>query len=547
MKEAKRSLKETLAISALFSLTIAVLTFSSSFSVSVCRELSRETETCHFGVSLAGATASAAVVAFRWHTHSVSFEKAYVTLAATMTGSFAFYVHTTSQMYSEFTEAIRHLYQLVTVPLGVAECLKNETTYSLNLIKSAIAESPVASSIKNGVIDIVTGVRQVDQSQNELKRAMGVGFSWLQSRGLSCEHVITEPFSQCNAAVESAKAECFKTGLGALCSVADVGTEVCRQLMKLKDSACLHLSPDTISEMLASFRAQMEKLVAGAIRLRVGVRVQVKTTGSVEEKLSETLKPVRDSLNKALDFLTRTIKVILFLAKYLGFSSMLLWPIGYLICFLWGPLSFDNRRFPEKGMRKFKATVRETLEIIRLFAMMNFDFVIVAGVLVLNHYLTLFVKQLTESLSKFGEAAFLKLEHGETAEGIEWIERLFSQQLQTLNNAIGLSRLVKCVKPPLPIRYSYSMYYLTIAQRLVTVVMRVKYPHVAAMICGKFFGRRHRIRMRYLRARASYQVQGKESRDSSETGYRRVSEITVPDCYGTSWSRLLNRLRECLS
>lgn len=532
-----------LVIIALFSLTIAVLLFASSLSVSLCSQLSKQTELCHFGVSVAGASAAGAVAAARWHFRSSRFEKVYLSLAATATGGFAFFIHTTSQAYSETTRVIHHIQQLVASPLHVAECLRNETGYSLSLLRKSLSQNP-AVDINRGVIEIVRSVTRVNLTQDELKQAVSAAFNWLESRGMGCKKAMSQPFIKCLSATESAKKDCLITGSGALCNAVDVGASICKLLQSVNEAVCLNLGPDTVATLLSGVRKQMANFVDGAIRMRVGVLIELRTTSRVEEKLGDAWRPFRDALNRTCDIASSAFYATQLLVRHAGITAVLVWPIAYLAFYLCGPLSFDNQYFPATDRKRFERTIvklddaeervdssetiptaisllptrAEAVKLVRSLVLTSFDLFIVGAVLALDYYLTLLIDQLTASVKSVivdKSAGFDRERQQQKIEGIEWIERVITQQLETLHNAVGLSRLVHCIQPPPPIDYSYTVFYLAVAQRFVSVIMRIKYPYLPSMICARFYGRRHKIRMRYLKVKKLREILERKTKSPS--------------------------------
>lgn len=78
--------------------------------------------------------------------------------------------------------------------------------------------------------------------------------------------------------------------------------------------------------------------------------------------------------------------------------------------------------------------------------------------------------------------------------------QMMLQQLDRLQSAAQLDRIVACVVDPPVIDYNYTVYYLVGVLRLIFVGFRMKLPHYASMICGEFFPDRRHLRAKHLRA-----------------------------------------------
>ena len=78
--------------------------------------------------------------------------------------------------------------------------------------------------------------------------------------------------------------------------------------------------------------------------------------------------------------------------------------------------------------------------------------------------------------------------------------QMMLQQLDRLQSAAQLDRIVACAVNPPAIDYNYTVYYLAVILRLIFVCFRTKLPHYASTVCDQFFPVRCYLRAKYLRA-----------------------------------------------
>ena len=100
-------------------------------------------------------------------------------------------------------------------------------------------------------------------------------------------------------------------------------------------------------------------------------------------------------------------------------------------------------------------------------------------------------------------------------QGLERIIQMVLRQLDRLQSAAQLDRIVACVTDPPAIDYNYTVYYLAMMLRLIFIIMKMKYPYFASSICDEFFPVRCNLRAKYLRASTLIKDKTQESHLSS--------------------------------
>jgi hypothetical protein len=213
-----------------------------------------------------------------------NFGKAYLSLLAiTLTSDSAYYVLTVIT-YSEAIQPLRHMIALSMTPFTVVKCLKEEMSHSVMLIRHSIFQQSQVNDTKKGIRDIVTDLNRTNQSQNEFRQSIEIGFKWLENR-LGCKEIMAKPFEMCLNHTSLRLLECKNKGFGTVCDVMKIGLTVCKNLQMITTIACQDFGTEKITKMLEGLRKRILDWFNGTILMRIGVRFQMKTTSLVEDKI----------------------------------------------------------------------------------------------------------------------------------------------------------------------------------------------------------------------------------------------------------------------
>jgi hypothetical protein len=453
----------------------------------------------------------------------------------------------------------RNMARVITVGtmyiLTAVDCLKNETIYSAQLIRnSSLFQQHHMNQLNAGVVDIATKFNNVNGTQHRFRDAVEIGFKWLESKGFSCRQVFSKPFETCLNATKAAKRDCLVKGADALCDVVDISEEICLRLMTLSRGPCQNLGPDKITEMLKGLREGLGSLASGAIRMRVGFLFELHATSNVANKLSGTWTSVLTSLRNTSEFIRKIYAITIdYLLNLMAAAGLLLWPIGYLGFYLWGPLSFDNFYITQsehkeiQELEEMSETQVEDLQVIPVgfptpkeMVKMLWQFIsatdqlIIAAVLLVDFYYTKWLSDLhtrwTELLHGFQNNFFENIEQTSQTTGVGFIGDTIAQQLKKLQEAIGFRRLISCIGPVPPIAYSYNIFFIALGQRALYILAQTQWRYLPSFICARFYRQRHNLRVSYLKVKIMFKSVTQQHHPSRSNSLASRFERMLSNC-----------------
>lgn len=467
-----------------------------------------------------------------------------ISLVGTIPSGLTSYALVKVLVYAETIQVLCHIKELSVIPITIASCLKNETIHSSQLIRNnSIFQQEHMNHVNTGVADIVAKFDDVNGTQVQFRNAVEIGYRWLESRGLGCQQVLTRPFVMCLNATKEAKKDCLLKGAEALCNIVDISEEICWNLMALSKGSCQYLGPEKITEMLASFRQRLGSLASEVIRMRTGILFEIRVTSNVGDKLSKAWTRILKSLFNTAELVHVIYDITInYLMKLVALIVLLLWPVCYLCCYIWGPLSFDNiyitkaeyLEIQELGdmMEEGKAelqivpvwipTLKETIRILwNLF--FAADHLLMVVILLIDFYYTNWVNDLhmkwLQVFHNFRTNIFESLRQPSQATGVGFIGEMVVQQLEILQQAIGFDRLLSCIHPAPPVTYSRDIFFIALAQKALYLFVQVNWRYLPSFICARFYRRRHYLRMSYLKAKILLRPLAKQRISVSHCSY----------------------------
>lgn len=238
------------------------------------------TSLCYFTAGCAASGATGLVSAILWGFWSDGI-RSYVSLMATMTTGRIFNLQMIALTYLEVVRILRHIQQLTMALFGGVACLNEEMAHLIKTARSSLLQEQQVDDINKGLGDIVTRFSLINQTQGQLKNSIDVGFQWLESRGLGCRYVVSKPFEMCIQRSEAAVKDCLSRGAGSLCDLIHISVGVCQSLEKSSKVACQDYGPTKVAEILSALRAQMRKWISEALRMRIGMILEIRTTTQV--------------------------------------------------------------------------------------------------------------------------------------------------------------------------------------------------------------------------------------------------------------------------
>ena len=249
----------------------------------------------------------------------------------------------------------------------------------------------------------------------------------------------------------------------------------------------------------------MSQWFSETVRMRIGILFAVHSTHLVEDELlGHSWETFRTALDQGASAIRRIYDIALQLVKHSASLMLILWPLGYLMLYLYGPITFDNNRPTTKKTSPLKV-VTGWIQLVRS-AIFVLDVFLIGAVLVVDFYYTQLIEWIhtksTQLFSRYRGEIFEFLVDSADADGIRWIGEMIWQQLDSLQQAAGLGRLMACVHPPPAADYSYGVFILALCHRLVYVYVSANWRCLPALICGRFYHHRQKLRLRQLKVKA---------------------------------------------
>jgi hypothetical protein len=132
------------------------------------------------------------------------------------------------------------------------------------------------------------------------------------------------------------------------------------------------------------------------------------------------------------------------------------------------------------------------------------------------------------------------------AKGMHYIGQILLEQLDRLQQAAGLGRMIACARRAPPIDYTYEIFILALVMRLYFIFAQIKLAWLPSMICARYNERRHQQRMRCLKAKTL--LRREEYRQQStfpwlRSFFRSFYNFCSVDCV-PSWVRSLMNARD---
>lgn len=489
--------------------------------------------------------------------------RVYVSLMATMTSGKVFNIQMAIVLYMETIRALRHIQKLTMVPLDVAECLKEETSYSMQLVRRSMFKESHVADMNQGIIEIAASFDKVKRAQDRFRDAIERGFRWLESKGYSCRKTLEQPYERCLDDIEERRWLC-EDDIGYKNMTAQYGTaiaanlkclgwkierplmnSICSALRTLGKAACGYFSEERITEALLAVRDRIAAWISNAVRMRVGILFEMHSTNYVEDELANAWAPFKKAMATGSNLLLDLYEFIrIYVIKYMGVVVLVIWPFGYIFCYTYGPLEFDNKYIPEEEQeREIKNTNADTPdelrylplqpgaeseklqmvpawipspnEIAKLVRSLVFmaDFLVIVAILVIDFYYTKLVDGIY-----FGSINFFNRYQGNIFDvvrepdvrGMRYIGQLIVEQLDRLQQAAGLGRMVACARRAPPIDYTYEIFVIALFMRLYYLLSQIKFAWIPSMICARYNKNRHLQRMRCLKAKTLMSREGYE-------------------------------------
>ena len=466
---------------------------------------------CYFAVG-AGAAGVAGVM---WPLLPVPM-RVYVSLIATMTGGHVFNLQMTILLYIETMRALSHIQKVTIVPLEVAECLKEETVYSMQLIQRSMFGESNVDDMNRGIKEVADSFDRARKAQDQFRDSIENGFRWLEKKGSTCTDILKGAYPNCIAA----------------------GNSNCESLRTMDTAPCGIFSEDRITESLLGIRSRIANWISDAIRMRIGILFEMKSTNYVEDELVNAWAPFKAAMNTGSNFFDSVYDFVTsYVLKYMGAIILIIWPFGYILCYNHGPLEFDNAYIPEEEQEKEHNKVNEETpdEVRYLPLQLGIEtdkiqmvpawipspreivkgikaliFVVDLLIILLILFVDFFYTQLVDSMY-FGSINLFNRYQGNIfdivrqplseAKGMHYIGQILLEQLDRLQQAAGLGRMIACARRAPPINYTYEIFILALVMRLFFIFTQIKLAWLPSMICARYNELRHKQRMRCLKAR----------------------------------------------
>ncbi|KZS05221.1 uncharacterized protein LOC116923796 [Daphnia magna] len=451
----------------------------------------------------------------------------YISLIATMTGGHVFNLQMTILTYVETMRVLSHIQKVTIVPLEVAECLKEETVYSMQLIRRSMFDESHVEDMNRGIKEVADSFDRAKQAQDEFRDTIETGFRWLESKGSTCTETLKEPYPKCLSDLQNSDS------VNQL-----IMGQACESLRTLGTAPCGMFSEERITDSLRGIRDRIAAWISDAIRMRVGILFEMKATNFVEDELANAWAPFKNAMNTGSDLADYLYDFVTnYVLKYMGAFILIIWPFGYMLCYNRGPLEFDNVYIPEDEQEKeYNDTNDDTLDELRYLPLQSgietkkirmvpawilnpgeifkvikslifvVDLLIILSVLLVDFYYTKVVDGMY-----FGSINLFNNYQGKIfdivrlplsdAKGIHYIGQILLEQLDSLQQAAGLGRMVACARRAPPIDYTYEVFALALLLRLYYLFTQIKLAWLPSMICARYNQKRHKQRMRSLKAK----------------------------------------------
>ena len=454
----------------------------------------------------------------------------YISLMATMPSGDVFNIQMAIATYVELMRALRHMQKLTIVPLDVAECVKEETAYSVQLVRQSMFSESHVDGMNRGISEVADSFNKIQRVQDAFRDAIERGFRWLEGKGGKCRTVLEQPYIKCLNESTNGLHEKF----------------VCGPMKLLASAACDKFSQERVTEFLLAIRDRIALWISSAVRMRVGILLELHSTGYVAEELANAWAPFKAVLNAGSTLVTFLYSFItLYVLKYMGFVVLIVWPFYYIIWYNRGPLDYDNKYIPQeeenKEMRRANEETPDEIrylplqlgaevsayqmircwiptpeEISRLVASLIFvaDLIIILAILVADFYYTKLVDGIYfGSIQMFNryQGNIFSINRAPYATGIRYIGQIILEQLDRLQQAAGFGRMVACARPAPPIDYTYEVFIMAFCFRIFYLFSRIMLAWIPSTICARFNRQRHKQRLRSIKAKILLRREGYEA------------------------------------
>jgi len=550
------------AICLMFGCTIGLFVFVSRTD-DVCQKYFRNRPFCYTAVG----SCAAALNAIAWPFMN-AYIKTGVSLASTLPLSSVYAAQITMMGYAEALKPIQHIYSLTNVPIEVAECLKDEVTYSAALIRRNLFGELQVKKLNTAVVQVAKSFDAAKQSQDKFRDAIESAFKWLEERSMTCEQALARPAKMCQP-VREFLSRCYNekdkhqmseediyycsagnykayyyepdTGYNRTWEINhDPITQLfyaiyCDGLALMSNAVCGIFSKEAITEMVLHLRDRLSAWISDAVRMRMGIKFEVHSTAYIEEELTSAWAPLKKVLQTGSDVIGWAYDIIIVIVtRYAGFLVLLIYPIWYSISYNRGPLLFDNKYIPgslkEKEWSKMNENTSDDIKFLPLqkketrklqmvpawiptpeemktfiqSLILTADLMVILVLLIVDYYYTQLVDATYYgSIMLFNryQGAVFQFVHQPDLTGMAQITQMMTEQLDKLQQASGLGRMVACARRAPPIEYGYELFLLTFIMRIVYLYARVKLSWLSSMMCARYNEHRHNQRMRCLKAR----------------------------------------------
>ena len=266
----------------------------------------------------------------------------------------------------------------------------------------------------------------------------------------------------------------------------------------------------------------------------------------------------------------------------MGATILILWPFGYILFYNYGSLEFDNVYIPEEEQEKEINKVNEDTpndlrylplqlgietdkiqmvpawipspgEIFKGIKSLIFviDLLIILSILFFDFFYT----QLIDSMY-FGTIDLFNRYQGNIfdivrqplseAKGMHYIGQILLEQLDRLQQAAGLGRMIACARRAPEIDYTYEIFILALLMRLYYIFAQIKLAWLPSIICARYNQHRHKLRLRFLKSRTLLQREDYREHSSFpwlQSFFRSFNNFFTVD-FVPSWVRSLMNARD---